>query len=221
MMPPNDLPLINVAYRDVLERVWTSVLVVQRGAVTTLRVSQVAATGATLNSDITLKDPALIWYFQTGSNNMSWFQYGTTTNYGTMSPVTDSCLLYTLPANFNNVTVSQPAIGLSAGTTYQLFANGISTHSGGDILFTTLNFAIGASPTLAGTLMSSAGFQLAFTNVANASFTICSSTNMQLPLSKWTKIGAATEFPSGSGQYRFDDPLAETGAQKFYRVCSP
>jgi predicted outer membrane repeat protein len=194
----------------------------QQGTATTLDASRVAATGATLNGDITLNDPVLVWYFQTGNDN-SWFQYGTTTGYGNLSPATNDGMIYTLSANSNSVTVSQPVTGLSAGTTYhyQLLANGVCTNSGSDAVFTTLNFVIGTSPTLAGVTLSGGSFQFMFTNVANASFTVFASTNVALPFTQWTKLSAAVELPAGSGQYQFTDPSAGTNGQNFYRVCSP
>lgn len=132
-------------------------------------------------------------------------------------------MIYTLSANSNVVTISQPVNGLSAGTTYyyQLLANGVSTNSGSDSVFTTLNFVIGTSPTLAGATVSSGGFQFAFTNIANASFTVFTSTNLASPFTQWKKFSAATELPAGSGQYQFTDPSAGTNGQNFYRVCSP
>jgi hypothetical protein len=40
--------------------------------------------------------------------------------------------------------------------------------------------------------------------------------NIAAPLAAWPVIGTATETPSGSGNYEFDDPNPATNAQLFY-----
>ena len=44
-------------------------------------------------------------------------------------------------------------------------------------------------------------------------------TNLSLPLSNWTVLGAPAENPAG--QFQFTDSQATNGAPRFYRVRSP
>ena len=44
-------------------------------------------------------------------------------------------------------------------------------------------------------------------------------TDLSLPLSNWTVLGALTDNPPG--QFQFTDPQATNGALRFYRVRSP
>ena len=67
--------------------------------------------------------------------------------------------------------------------------------------------------------LGSNGFHFAFTNVVGTHFTVLRSTNLSLPVSNWTVLGAATEGPSGS--FQFTDTNASTAARGFYRVRSP
>jgi len=68
-------------------------------------------------------------------------------------------------------------------------------------------------------IMGNGNLQLAFTNNQGASFTVWTSTNMLLPFTNWTPLGALTN--DGSGQYQFTDPSVTNGGQRFYRVSSP
>jgi hypothetical protein len=61
--------------------------------------------------------------------------------------------------------------------------------------------------------------QFVFTNIMGAPFSVLAVTNLSLPLSNWTSLGAVTDSPPG--QYQFADPQAANGAQRFYRVSSP
>ena len=62
-------------------------------------------------------------------------------------------------------------------------------------------------------------FQFAFTNRPGASFTVLGTTNLSLPLSNWTALGAPIE--SAAGQFQFTDAQATDGRQRFYRLRSP
>jgi hypothetical protein len=55
--------------------------------------------------------------------------------------------------------------------------------------------------------------------VAGLGFTVLATTNLALPLSNWTVLGAPVEGPSG--QYQFTDTQATNTAIRFYRVSSP
>jgi hypothetical protein len=62
-------------------------------------------------------------------------------------------------------------------------------------------------------------FQFSFTNLPGLSFTVLGTTNLTLPLSNWTVLGAPVEGPAG--QYQFTDTQATNSASQFYRVRSP
>jgi hypothetical protein len=62
-------------------------------------------------------------------------------------------------------------------------------------------------------------FQISFTNLSGLGFTVLATTNLALPLSNWTVLGAPTEAPPG--QYQFTDAQATNNPQRFYRVRSP
>jgi len=68
-------------------------------------------------------------------------------------------------------------------------------------------------------LQTNGSFQFAFTNVAGAGFSALATTNLTLPSSNWTNLGAATEI--SPGQFQFIDPQAANNPQRFYRVTSP
>ena len=69
------------------------------------------------------------------------------------------------------------------------------------------------------TLLPGGAFQFGFTNVPGLSFTAFATTNVSLPLTNWTRLGAATEV--APGQFQFTDPQATNDSQRFYRVRSP
>jgi hypothetical protein len=60
-----------------------------------------------------------------------------------------------------------------------------------------------------------------FTNYTDTSYTVLATTNLALPLNLWSNLGAALEFPIGSGQFQFTDPQATNFPARFYRVRSP
>ncbi len=67
-------------------------------------------------------------------------------------------------------------------------------------------------------LLTNGAFQLSFTNVSGAAFTVLSSTNLFLAATNWTVLGSATEI--APGQFRFTDPQATNDPLRFYRVRS-
>jgi len=81
-------------------------------------------------------------------------------------------------------------------------------------------FAATNSPKLTGLEQLETGFfQLNFTNVSGASFSVWISTNVALPFNQWSNIGYPTEI--ASGYYQFVDQQAASNMQSFYRVSSP
>jgi uncharacterized repeat protein (TIGR03803 family) len=91
-------------------------------AVSTLPVSGIGPTNATLSGQVT----------PNGADTTAWFQYGPTTNYGSLTPTT-------FVSATNGLVVTNLLGGLSAGATYhyQLIAtNSAGTSTGGDASFT-------------------------------------------------------------------------------------
>ena len=60
--------------------------------------------------------------------------------------------------------------------------------------------------------------QLTVTNVAGATFTVLSATNLAQPLNQWTVMGSATNVSPEI--YQFSDPQA-TNSTRFYMIRSP
>jgi hypothetical protein len=64
-------------------------------------------------------------------------------------------------------------------------------------------------------------FKFSFSNPSGSSYRVIASTNPVAPLNTWSNLGAATETPSGSGQFQFTDHQAMNYPKRFYRVTSP
>jgi hypothetical protein len=156
-----------------------------------------------------------------GSVNPDWgattayFQYGTTTNYGSSSASAN------LAAGSTPLSVTNVISGLASGTTYHcrlVAVNTAGTATGPDRTFTTsvgaVSFTLSNVSPLAG-----GGFRFGFTNLSGLSFEVLGSTNVGLPLSNWIVLGPAVENPSG--QYQFTNLGAANVGQGFYRVRSP
>ena len=62
-------------------------------------------------------------------------------------------------------------------------------------------------------------FTNTFTNTPGASFTVFSTTNLALPFSSWTMLGAPIVITPS--QFQFTDAQAPNSPQRFYRVTSP
>jgi hypothetical protein len=79
---------------------------------------------------------------------------------------------------------------------------------------------IGTPPTLTSVQRLGNGvLQFAFTNNPSAVFTVLSATNLSLPLSNWTVVGAATNI--ASDVFQFTSPPTTNDPQRFYQVRSP
>jgi hypothetical protein len=59
-------------------------------------------------------------------------------------------------------------------------------------------------------------FVFAFTNAAGATFSALATTNLALPRTNWTTLGAVTEISPGI--FQFSDSQAATNPQRFYSV---
>ena len=90
-----------------------------------------------------------------------------------------------------------------------------------DIVFAASTAQIMPSaPSLTGVMLSSnGGFQLNFTNVIGAPFSVLGATDIGIPLSNWNPLGAATEILPG--HFQFTDSVTTNSGQRFYRVRSP
>jgi len=77
-------------------------------------------------------------------------------------------------------------------------------------------------PVLTGlTRLGDGPFQFSFASLTGAGFSVFATTNVALPTTNWTYIGAATEVPPGSGTFQFSDPNATNYTRRFYSVKSP
>jgi hypothetical protein len=74
------------------------------------------------------------------------------------------------------------------------------------------------APHLFASTLGNGNFQIRFVDTPTVSFTVLSSTNLTVPLTNWTVMGAAVESPIGQFQYIESPP---TGPQRFYDVRSP
>jgi hypothetical protein len=76
------------------------------------------------------------------------------------------------------------------------------------------------SPMLANVaVISNGGFQFSFTNNPGNTFTVLSSTNLNLPLSNWAVVGVVSNI--SSDQFQFTAPTGTNAVQQFYQVISP
>jgi FtsP/CotA-like multicopper oxidase with cupredoxin domain/sugar lactone lactonase YvrE len=125
--------------------------------------------------------------------------------------------------------VNQPwlSIGGAAGgvVTFDFTANTTTASRTGDITLLGESIPITQSgvvppPILINARMVTNGvFQFGFTNAnLNATFTVLSTTNLEVPLANWTVIGAASNISPGVLQFT---DLNATNAARFYVVRSP
>ncbi len=98
---------------------------------------------------------------------------------------------------------------------------GFPRNAGAHVNIGAFQFQPIATPPALITLPASAanGFQLAFTNISGATFSVLTATNLPLPLSNWTLIGQPLELTPG--QFQFADPGTTNAPQQFYNVSSP
>jgi hypothetical protein len=172
----------------------------------TMSATSVSAGSAVLNAQVTQQLLSLTCAFQ----------YGETTNYGTVS---SSTLLPGITGLGGILPVSAAISGLAPNTVYhyRLVVTGIGgTTFGQDATFQTLSLPpmqLGGALSM---LSSSAGnMQLTLTSTPGATLTVLSSSNFV----NWTVVGTMTEV--SPGQYQFTDPQPATNPSCFYRLRSP
>jgi hypothetical protein len=80
-------------------------------------------------------------------------------------------------------------------------------------------FTVPVPPILLGdwTVFPNGAFQFGFTNTPGLAFTVYGTTNLTLPFTNWTPLGAATEI--SPGQFQFTDQ-SNASQDRFYRVTS-
>jgi len=94
-----------------------------------------------------------------------------------------------------------------------MFVNGIPSTSS----IVNISVPIPTQPTITDAKkLTNGSIQFAFTNSVGAVFGALASTNVSLPLSNWTPLGAVTEV--SPGQFQFTDPQTTNSPQRFYRV---
>jgi uncharacterized repeat protein (TIGR01451 family) len=171
----------------------------------TSTVTDLTATTATLSGSV---NPG-------GGAATAYFQYGTTTSYGSSSASTN------LAATSTPLAVTSLISGLTSSTTYHcrlVAVNTSGTATGPDQTFTTgagpVSFTLSNISPLPG-----GGFWFGFTNLGGLNFEVLGTTNLDLPLSNWMLLGPAVENPPG--QYQFTNPGAANAGQGFFRVRSP
>lgn len=73
--------------------------------------------------------------------------------------------------------------------------------------------------TLTGVKQPNGTFQIGFTNIKGGSFSVFVATNLLLPFTNWTSLGAISDSPFG--QFQFTDSQATNNPQRFYHIQSP
>jgi len=154
-----------------------------------------------------------------------------TNSLPTVLPASESLLLPFAPVNpfqstgtsnwlFNtNITAAGGVVSFSYGanTTGTARTNYISLL--GTNIVIVQDYVQAVPPRLIGVGLLAGGgrIQFSFTNYPGATFSVLTSTNIDLPPAEWTRLGAATNL--GSGQFQFAAPA--TNGQQYYRVSSP
>jgi len=90
-----------------------------------------------------------------------------------------------------------------------------------DTLFAASTGAVTPTPPQlnGGLVRSNAAFQLTFSNVIGAPFTVLGAADVTLPLSSWGYLGLASEV--SPGQYQYSEPASTNSAPRFFRARSP
>jgi len=70
-----------------------------------------------------------------------------------------------------------------------------------------------------GKILGNGAFQFGFSNSQTASFTVLSTTNLSLPVTNWTVLGALSNI--APGVFQFTGQPMTNGSQRFYTVRSP
>ena len=113
--------------------------------------------------------------------------------------------------------------GLASFTTTNLTSGShvITASYASDTLFaSSTGILIGTPVQLdAVTLLGNGDVRLTFTNVSGAPFVMLGTTDLLLPLSLWSELGAVTEIQPG--MFQFTDTQASSNTTRYYRARSP
>jgi hypothetical protein len=141
-----------------------------------------------------------------------------TAGYGTPSGMVSfwdgSTFVYQAALNTNGI-VACTATNLSGAS------HSISASYASDTFFAASSgVLVPTPPYLFGpTVLSNSLYQLSFSNISGAPFTVLYAPDFLSPSSNWTVLGLATE--TVPGQFEFTDTTATNTTQRFYRVRSP
>jgi hypothetical protein len=173
-------------------------------SVVTQPATGLAPNSAVLNASVNPGGAATAWYFQ----------YGTTTNYGSFTTTNE------LPADTGPLPCCLALSELLSGTLYHyrvVADNSAGSGSGVDMAFTTVPVA--APQLITPTVLGDGAFQFTFANPAGASFKVLAAGDPQLPATNWHVLGAPT--PVGGDIYQFTDTDATNHPQRFYLLREP
>jgi hypothetical protein len=166
---------------------------------TTLAASAVTTSGAVLNGTVNPNG------FATGS----YFEYGTTTAYGSQTATNG------LDAGSVAVSVDANISGLPSGSTthFRLVASSAGGMAiGADQVFTTIVPMPSSSAEVR--MMGDGSMRMTFTGSAGATITVLGSSDPSVPMSGWTVMGVSVE--TSPGVFEFIDIGAAAASMRFY-----
>jgi hypothetical protein len=120
-----------------------------------------------------------------------------------------------------NLPLTGTAQSLGPNITANVVSNGVFRFTFNDqtLAYSLAPLAI-VPPQLNGQMIfSNRTCALTFTNFPGTRFTVLTTTNLTLPLTNWTVLGATTE--AAPGQFQFLDQTASNASVRYYRVRSP
>jgi len=114
-----------------------------------------------------------------------------------------------------NVTLTADATGGSDAIVQSIFLDDAPV-----TYLTLTNRCMATSPILtSATMLDNGAFQFYFSNTQAASFTVLTTTNLSVPLSNWTVLGAPSNI--APNLFQFTSEPTTNDPQRYYRVRSP
>jgi hypothetical protein len=166
---------------------------------TTLAASGVTTSGAGLNGTVN----------PNGFATSSYFEYGTTTAYGSQTATNNA------GSGSSGVAVDANISGLPSGSTthFRLVASGAGGMAiGADQVFTTIVPMPSSSAEVR--MMGDGSMRMTFTGSAGATITVLGSSDPSVPMSGWTVMGVSVE--TSPGVFEFIDTGAASASMRFY-----
>ncbi len=173
-------------------------------------------------------------YIVVGTINDACYQGGVT-NTLVIAPAAAGVTLDNLAQTYDGtakpVKVSTTPPDLATDVTYSGFAFAPTNAGSYTVIATitdpnyqgsatnTLVISVNSSIVAGGATLTNGTFQVSFASHPGGSFSVLATTNLALPLSDWTVLGAVTEV--APGHYQFTDLEATNCPQRLYRVRSP